>query len=64
MVSHKSVSVDSKGLDRYGCEGFARHFKTYSKVKALAQLEIGARTAKRGLRSQSDALPPWEYRKQ
>ena len=44
-------------------DGFAWHFKTYSKDKVLAQLEIDARTAKHGLWSQSDAVAPWDFRK-
>jgi len=43
--------------------GFAWHFKTYSKDKVLAQLEIDARTAKRGLWSQSNPVAPWDFRK-
>lgn len=43
--------------------GYAWHFKRYSKDEGYARLEEEARTAKRGLWADPDAIPPWEWRK-
>ncbi len=43
-------------------QGLAWHFKRYSQDKVLAQLETEAREAKKGLWSDSDPIPPWEWR--
>jgi micrococcal nuclease len=43
-------------------EGWAWHFKKYSKDENLAKLEIEAREAKRGLWADANALAPWEFR--
>jgi endonuclease YncB( thermonuclease family) len=42
--------------------GMAWHYKQYSKDATLAELEIEARAAKRGLWADSNPVPPWEYR--
>jgi micrococcal nuclease len=44
-------------------EGFAWHFKRYSNDKTLAEAEIEARNAKRGLWQDAHPTPPWEYRR-
>jgi endonuclease YncB( thermonuclease family) len=44
-------------------EGYAWHYKAYSKDKRLADAEVGARKAKRGLWTDRDPVPPWEFRK-
>lgn len=44
--------------------GLAWWYARYSKNKTLEALEKEARTAKRGLWSQKDPLPPWVYRRQ
>lgn len=44
-------------------EGFAWHYKKYSKSKKLSNLEEDARLSKKGLWRDSNPIPPWEYRK-
>ena len=44
-------------------DGFAWHYKHYSKDKTLADAEIEARNAKRGLWQDAHPIPPWEYRR-
>ena len=44
-------------------EGFAWHYKAYSKDPALAVLEEAARKAKRGLWAGPTPIAPWEFRK-
>lgn len=44
-------------------EGMAWHFKRYSSDRELARLEEEARSAKSGLWSLDNPIPPWEYRK-
>jgi endonuclease YncB( thermonuclease family) len=44
--------------------GMAWHYKEYDKNKRLAEAENAARAARRGLWQDSDAVPPWEWRKQ
>ena len=43
-------------------EGWAWHYKAYSKDKRLADAETQARKAKRGLWAGQDPVAPWEYR--
>jgi endonuclease YncB( thermonuclease family) len=42
--------------------GWAWNFLKYSKSKRLAELEIEAREAKRGLWAGNAPIPPWDYR--
>lgn len=44
-------------------EGFAWHYKAYSKDINLANMEADARRYKRGLWQSPNPTPPWEYRK-
>lgn len=44
--------------------GLAWHFKRYSKDKEFAALEVFSREQSRGLWSQSNPIPPWEWRRQ
>ena len=44
-------------------EGFAWHYKQYSKNQKLAQAEVNARRALKGLWVDSSPIPPWEYRR-
>ena len=44
-------------------EGWAWHYKSYSKDKRLAEAEVNARRALRGLWVESSPVPPWEYRR-
>jgi endonuclease YncB( thermonuclease family) len=43
-------------------QGWAWHYVDYSKDAPLAQAEVEARKAKRGLWKQAGATPPWEFR--
>lgn len=43
--------------------GFAWHYKDYSKDKNLANLEADARRYKRGLWAAPNPIAPWDYRK-
>lgn len=43
--------------------GYAWHYKKYSTDSVLAKLELIARTNKRGLWNDKDAMAPWEVRK-
>lgn len=43
-------------------DGWAWHFKKYSKNEELAKLETQAREAKRGLWADPNALAPWDFR--
>lgn len=43
--------------------GMAWHYKYYSKDADLAAAETEARAAKRGLWSDSNPTPPWDYRR-
>ncbi len=43
--------------------GLAWHYKAYSKEKALADYEVKAREAKRGVWSQDSPVAPWDFRK-
>ena len=43
--------------------GLAWHYKKYSDDEELARLEVEARKASRGLWSEPEPVPPWEWRK-
>jgi len=43
-------------------DGWAWHYKKYNNDRRLAQLEIQAKAAKRGLWVDANPLPPWEFR--
>lgn len=43
--------------------GLAWHYKEYDKNPAWAQLEETARSGKKGLWIQPNAVPPWQFRK-
>lgn len=45
-------------------EGYAWHYKAYSKDKNLANLEADARRFKRGLWQDPNPVAPWDFRKQ
>lgn len=44
-------------------EGYAWHYKAFSKSKDIAVAESEAKTEKRGLWIEMNPLPPWEFRK-
>lgn len=43
--------------------GLAWHYKQYNQEPELARLEAEARAARRGLWSDPDPIPPWEWRR-
>ncbi len=43
--------------------GYAWHYKKYSSDPLLANSELKARKAKRGIWAIENPIPPWEYRK-
>ncbi|GAB1856867.1 hypothetical protein MHTCC0001_17030 [Flavobacteriaceae bacterium MHTCC 0001] len=43
--------------------GYALHFKKYSKDTTYSYLEIQARLSKKGMWSQEKLIEPWLYRK-
>lgn len=43
-------------------EGWAWHYKAYSKDKTLAEAEVQARKLRRGLWLDQNPIPPWEFR--
>lgn len=45
-------------------DGMAWHYKRYSKDKTLSASEEKAKKAKKGLWSQPNPTPPWEFRKE
>lgn len=58
------VSINGKSLNKELLKaGLAWHYKQYSSDSSLASLEIKARKSKRGLWSDSNPIPPWEYRR-
>ena len=44
-------------------DGLAWHYKQYSDSKELAEAEVAARKAKKGLWVDKEPTPPWEFRK-
>ena len=44
--------------------GYAWHYKTYSKNQKLAKAQESAKTAQKGLWSSPNPTPPWAYRQQ
>jgi micrococcal nuclease len=59
MVTINGVNVNEKLLEA----GLAWHYKTYDKNPEWARMEQEARTKRKGLWVQSNAIPPWEYRR-
>ena len=53
-----STNINAKMIE----DGWAWHYKEYSKDKRLAELEKEAKAAKSGLWTDSNPLPPWEFR--
>jgi micrococcal nuclease len=58
-----TVEVDGRNVNvEMVKEGFAWHYKQYSKSKTLAAAEVEARKAKAGLWADPNPIPPWEWR--
>ena len=75
-VFGKTVTVRWKEKDRYMRilgdvyvgqrwinEGMAWHYKFFSKDASIGAVEAKARAAKRGIWSQPNPVPPWEFRR-
>ena len=59
------VTIDGKNVNEELLKaGLAWHYKYYDKNLAWAQLENEAKKAKKGLWTQPNPTPPWEFRKQ
>ena len=61
-VGHVMVEGRDMNLEMLE-EGMAWHYEKYDHNKRLREAEQGARTAKKGLWSDVNAVPPWEWRK-
>ncbi len=44
-------------------EGYAWHYKQYSKDRELAESELNAKKEAKGLWTADNPIPPWEYRR-
>lgn len=58
VVSVGDVDANAKMIQ----DGWAWHFKKYNDEERLAQLEVEARAAKRGLWAEATPLAPWDFR--
>lgn len=58
FVSRDGIDINATMLQ----EGWAWHYKKYNRDSRLADLELQARAAKRGLWSESNPLAPWDFR--
>lgn len=57
------VYVDSRPINREMVEdGWAWHFKKYSRDEILADAERSARASQKGLWADPHPIPPWEFR--
>lgn len=58
------IYLDSRWINKEMVEeGWAWHYRQYSKSRDLADAEEAARNARRGLWNDSNPIPPWEFRK-
>ena len=58
------IEVDGENLNENIIrDGYAWHFKKYSKSSVHSNLEITARNQKRGLWIEANAKAPWEFRR-
>ena len=58
------IHVDDRWINKdMVTEGWAWHYKKYSKDKRLAKAEIRSRSRRDGLGKDANPIPPWEYRK-
>ena len=61
-VGHVMVDGRDMNLEMLE-EGMAWHYEKYDHNKRLREAEQGARAAKKGLWSDDNAVPPWDWRK-
>lgn len=60
---HGKVYIDDRWINReMVADGWAWHYKHYSKSKELADAEIAARNQRIGLWADAHPVPPWQYR--
>jgi endonuclease YncB( thermonuclease family) len=45
-------------------DGWAWHYKRYSREAALAEAEKESRKSERGLWADNDPVPPWDWRRE
>ena len=58
------ILADGRSLNReLVANGLAWHYKRFSADRELARLENEARAARRGLWSDPNPIPPWEFRR-
>jgi endonuclease YncB( thermonuclease family) len=58
LVSTDGIDINAKMIQ----DGWAWHYKKYNRDSKLADLEMQARAAKRGLWTESNPLAPWDFR--
>lgn len=59
-----TVCIDDRDINaEMLSDGWAWHYREYSKSKTLQSLEDSARDAKRGLWADAEPVPPWEWRR-
>lgn len=58
LVSTDGIDINAKMIQ----DGWAWHYKKYNRDSKLADLELQARAAKRGLWTESSPLAPWDFR--
>lgn len=59
------IEADGQNVNhRLVRDGLAWHYQQYDQSATLAELENDARTHRRGLWNDPNAMPPWEWRKQ
>jgi micrococcal nuclease len=58
LVSTDGIDINAKMIQ----DGWAWHYKKYNRDSKLADWELQARAAKRGLWSESNPLAPWDFR--
>jgi endonuclease YncB( thermonuclease family) len=58
FVSRDGIDINAKMIQ----DGWAWHYKKYNRDSKLADLELEARVAKRGLWSEANPLAPWDFR--
>ena len=58
FVSRDGIDINAKMIQ----DGWAWHYKKYNRDSKLADLELEARVAKRGLWAEANPLAPWDFR--
>ena len=58
LVSRDGIDINAKMIQ----DGWAWHYKKYNHDSKLADLELHARSARRGLWTEPNPLAPWDFR--